>query len=443
MKKTILVLSLAVLSSPSFSADLLAAWRAAQQYDASFLAARYAQVAGSEKTNQGQALLLPSVTLGGNTTYSNTEFSPGKSSALIGDTQSNGQTYGYSVTATQPIYRVDAFASADQLKQQAKLADVQFRVAEQDLILRVAKAYFEVLAADEKVVLADAERKAVGEQLAFAKKAFEVGVATIADTDEAQAGYDSIIAFEIQAKNDLQVKRNIFTLLTGIDAKSIARLSETIEPTEVEPNDISVWLKKSSDTSLNISSQLLQLDIATREVDKFRFESSPKVDLVANFGQNWDTSGISRSGGLDETRKGTIALQLSIPLYTGGRRSSELREAAAKQSEQRETVEATRRNTEQSTTQAFLGVNAGAAQISALEQVLKSSKSLLASSKLGRDVGVRTTVDVLNAEQKLFNTRYDLTVARYTYLYTRLQLAAIVGDLDEKDLRAVNRWLVN
>ncbi|MGL4996271.1 MAG: TolC family outer membrane protein [Deefgea sp.] len=443
MKKTILAFSLAVLSSSSFAADLLAAWRAAQLHDASFLAARYAQTAGSEKANQGQALLLPSVALGGNTTYSNTEFSPGKTSASMNDTQSNGQGYGYSITATQPVYRVDAFASADQLKQQAKLADVQFRVAEQDLILRVAKAYFEVLAADEKVALANAEKKAVGEQLAFAKKAFEVGVATIADTDEAQAAYDSIVAYEIQAKNDLQVRRNVFTLLTGVNAESIARLSETIEPTQVEPNDLLVWLKKSSDTSLNISSQLLQLDIASREVDKYRLESSPKIDLVANYGQNWDSSGISRSGGRDQTNKGAITLQLSIPLYTGGRRSSELREAAAKQLEQRETLEATRRNTEQLTTQAFLGVNAGAAQISALEQVLKSSKSLLASSKLGRDVGVRTTVDVLNAEKKLFNTRYDLTVARYTYLYTRLQLAAVVGDLDEKDLRLVNRWLVN
>ncbi|QZA77932.1 TolC family outer membrane protein [Deefgea tanakiae] len=443
MKKTILALSVALLSSPSFSADLLAAWRAAQQHDASFLAARYAQTAGSEKANQGQALLLPSVTLGGNTTYSNTDFSPGKTSASVKDTQSSGQAYGYSITATQPVYRVDAFASADQLKQQAKLAEVQFRVAEQDLILRVAKAYFEVLAADEKVVLANAEKKAVGEQLAFAKKAFEVGVATIADTDEAQASYDTIVAYEIQAKNEQQVKRNAFTLLTAVNAESIARLSEKIEPTSVEPNDLSVWLKKSSDTSLNISGQLLQLDIATREVDKYRFESSPKVDLVANYGQNWDSSGISRSGGLDQTNKGAITLQLSIPLFTGGRRSSELREAAARQSEQRETLEATRRNTEQLTTQAFLGVNAGAAQITALEQVLKSSQSLLASSKLGRDVGVRTTVDVLNAERKLFSTRYDLTVARYTYLYTRLQLAAVTGDLDEKDLRFVNRWLVN
>ncbi len=443
MNKTILVLSLAILSAPSFSADLLTSWRAAQQYDATFLAARYAQLAGSEKTNQGQALLLPAVTLSSNANYANSEFSPGKRSPGLQNTQNNGESYGYSITAVQPIYRVATFASADQLKQQAKLADVQFRVAEQDLILRVAKAYFEVLAADEKVALAAAEKKAVAEQLAFAKKSFEVGLATIADTDEAQASYDSIVAFEILVQNDQRVKSNAFTLLTAIDAKSIARLSETIEPTQVEPNDLSAWLKKSVDSSLNINSQLLQLDIATREIDKYRLASMPQLDLVANYGQNWEGSGLSRSGGLDQTRRGVITLQLSIPLYTGGRRSSELREAAAKQSEQTEIVEATRRDTQQSTTQAFLGVNAGAAQITALEQVLKSSQSLLASSKLGRDVGVRTTVDVLNAEKKLFNTRYDLTVARYTYLYTRLQLAAIVGDLAEKDLYVVNRWLVN
>lgn len=441
MKKNVLILSLALFSTPSFAADLLAAWRAAQQYDPSFSAARYAQIAGSEKKQQGQSLLLPTVTLGANVAHSDNEYLPGNANSSISSTQS-GHGYNYGVTATQPIYRVDAFASADQLKTQAKLADVAFKAAEQDLILRVAKTYFEVLAADEKVALAIAEKKAIGEQLAFAKKAFEVGVATIADTDEAQASYDSILAEEVVAKNDLVVKQNAFTLLTGLNAQSIARLRENIEPTLAEPNDISVWLKKSSDTSLNIGSQLLQLDIAKREVDKYRFESSPQVNLVANYGQNWEASGISRSGGLDQTNKGAITLQLSIPLYTGGRRSSELREAAAKESEQRQTLEATRRSTEQSTTQAFLGVNAGAAQINALEQVLKSSQSLLASSKLGRDVGVRTTVDVLNAEQKLYNTRYALTVARYTYLYTRLQLAAVVGDLDEKQLYAVNQWLV-
>ncbi|MBM5574622.1 TolC family protein [Deefgea sp. CFH1-16] len=158
MKKNVLILSLALFSMPSFAADLLAAWRAAQQYDPSFSAARYAQIAGSEKKQQGQSLLLPTVTLGANVAHSDNEYLPGNANSSISSTQS-GHGYNYGVTATQPIYRVDAFASADQLKTQAKLADVAFKAAEQDLILRVAKTYFEVLAADEKVALAIAEKK--------------------------------------------------------------------------------------------------------------------------------------------------------------------------------------------------------------------------------------------------------------------------------------------
>jgi outer membrane protein len=163
---------------------------------------------------------------------------------------------------------------------------------------------------------------------------------------------------------------------------------------------------------------------------------------MASYGTDWTGSGLSRSGATDQAAAGAIKLQLSIPIYTGGDRSSRLREAAAKKDQQRDSVEATRRDVEQSTKQAFLGVNAGAAQIRALQQVLKSSESLLASSKLGREVGVRTTIDVLNAEQKYYATRYDLVLARYTYLYARLLLAAAAGELAEKDLIEVNEWLL-
>ena len=441
MHKTLLALSVALLSLPSFSADLLQAWQAAQQYDATMLASRYAQQAGLEKANQAHALLLPKVTLAGNSGYLVNDYQAG--SNLLQDSNSNGNNYGYSISAQQPIFRAEVFASSDQLKKQADLATVQYQLAEQELILRVAKAYFELLAADEKVQLAKAQKQAIAEQLALAKKSFEVGVATITDTDEAQASYDSILAEEIVANNDLVVKKNALSLLTGLDSENIAKLTDAMAPTLPVPNDLSVWLKKSSNTSLSIDRQLLTLDIAKREIDKYRLLNSPSLDLVASYGQAWDSGCISRSGNTDQTGKGMIGLQLSIPLFTGGERTSKLNEAAAKEAQQRQIVEATRRETEQLTKQAFLGVNAGAAQINALQQVLKSSQSLLASSKLGREVGVRTTVDVLNAEQKYYQTRYDLTVARYSYLYTKLQLAAVVGDLNEMDVKAVNEWLIN
>ncbi|WP_348943919.1 TolC family outer membrane protein [Chitinibacter sp. FCG-7] len=440
LKSSLIALSLLGLSQGVWATDLLQAWQAAATFDAQISAARNAQIAGQEKATQGQALLLPKITLSGNTAYSQTDYHPGR--GPLTDTSANGQTYGYSLSAAQPIYRAEAFAAADQLKKQTDLANVQFRQAEQDLILRVAKTYFELLAAQEKVQLVQAQKQAVGEQLAFAKKSFEVGVATITDTDEAQASYDSILAAEIVAQNDLAVKSSAFSLLTGLNDSQLATIGDRVQPQPPVPNDLASWLQKAQNSSLSNTGQQLALDIASREIDKYKAVSAPTLDLVASYGNDWTGSGLSRSGGTDQTSSGAIKLQLSIPIYTGGDRSSKLREAAAKKAQQSDTVEATRRDVEQATKQAFLGVNAGAAQIRALQQVLKSSESLLASSKLGREVGVRTTIDVLNAEQKYYATRYDLIVARYTYLYARLLLAASAGELAEKDLIAVNEWLL-
>ncbi|WP_052190604.1 TolC family outer membrane protein [Chitinibacter sp. ZOR0017] len=441
-KPLLLAMGLLSLHTSAWSTDLLQAWQSAAQFDARISAARNAQIAGQEKANQGQALLLPKVTLSGNTAYARSEYQPGRTVPTAPHTENDGQTYGYSISAAQPIYRADAFASAEQLKKQTALADVQYRAAEQDLILRVSKAYFELLAAQEKVTLAQAQKQAVSEQLALAKKSFEVGVATITDTDEAQASYDSILAAEIAAKNDLDVKASAFSLLTGLPADQLARIGDQHQPAAPEPNDLSVWLNKAKTNSLNTQGQQIALEIAEREIDKYKALSAPTLDLVASYGNDWTGSGLSRSGATDQTSSGAIKLQLSIPLFTGGDRSSRLREAAAKKDEQKDNLLATQRDAEQATKQSFLGVNAGAAQIRALQQVLKSSESLLASSKLGREVGVRTTIDVLNAEQKYYATRYDLVVARYSYLYARLLLAAAAGELSEKDLIGVNEWLV-
>ena len=442
MKKTLISLSLALFSQSLFAADLLASWHAAQKYDANFAAARSALDAGREKSEQGKALLLPHVSLSANANKVQSDFSAGQNSDAY-NFDKNGNSYGYNLSLTQPVYRADAFASSDQLKKQTAQSEVIFRVAEQDLILRVAKAYFEVLGAEEKVKQTTAQKEAVAQQLAQAKKSFEVGVSTITDTDEAQARFDSITAAEIAARNELAIKRNAYELLTQLNPEALTPISNRQQPVPPQPNDMAVWLQRSANGSLVIAGQQLGLDISTREIDKYRLEGSPTLDLVAGYGDAWKSSGISTSGGSDRTGSGQIGLQLSIPLFTGGDRSSKLREAIAKNEQQRQTVEASRRDTTQLTKQAFLGVSSGAAQILALQQALKSSESSLASTKLGREVGVRTTIDVLNAEQTYFTTRYELTVARYTYLYARLQLAATTGELSENDLISVNLWLGN
>ncbi|GLS03991.1 outer membrane protein [Chitiniphilus shinanonensis] len=441
MKRTVIAAGLALLSQVAAAADLLESWRASQQYDASYQAARYALEAGREKANQGRALWLPKLTLDGGANAATQKYHPGRDTLTAPETSANGDQYNLGITATQPIYRADVFVGADQLSKQTDLAEVQFRDADQQLILRVAQAYFEVLAAEERVQLSASQKEAVSQQLAQAKKSFEVGVATITDTNEAQARYDAIVASEIAALNDLDIKRNAFQMLTGLDPTQLAKISEGRKPTRPNPPVMDQWTQRAQAENLSVLAQQLNLDISAREIDRYRVATAPTLDLVAKYGSSWDSDELSRSGGRDRSDSGVIGLQLSIPLYTGGDRSSRYREAIANRDKESSGLEAAKRNSVQQAKQAFLGVQSGAAQIDALEQAQRSSLSSLESTKLGREVGVRTTVDVLDAEQNYYQTRYDLVVARYQYLYSRLQLAYAVGQLDEGDVNEVNQWL--
>lgn len=439
MSKPLLIASLLLASHLAMGVDLIESLQAAKSFDATYAAARQTLQAGLEKNEQARALLLPKVTFSGNGSYNYNSYEAGQGT---GSYDRDGHSFGYGVNATQPVYRIENLAGADQLRKQAALAEVQYRVAEQDLILRVARAYFEVVAAEEKMRVIDAQKAAISQQLALAKKSFEVGVATITDTDETQTRYDAILSQEIAASNDLEIKREVFAQLTALDPEKLAAIGDRQQPSAPQPNNLSDWLSRAQNGNFGLASQRLNLDIAKREIDKYRAETSPSLDLVASYGDAWKSGGISNSGARDRNGTGVVGLQLSIPIYTGGNRSSQFREAIAKEDAQRSNVEATRRSVIQSAQSGFLGVKNGAAQIRALQQALVSSKSLVDSTTLGQEVGVRTTIDVLNAQQQYYSTRYDLTVARYGYLYSRLQLLAAVGDLTEKEIQEINNWLV-
>ena len=442
MKKSLLMVGLTLIAQGAIGADLLEAWNAARKTDAVFSAARNALLAGQEKTVQGTALLLPKLSLTGNTGLAVSDSEPGNVSSSNPVYHRRGNSYGYSMSLTQPVYRIEALAGADQLRKQTALADIQFRLAESDLIQRVAKTYFDVILAEEKIHQIAAQKESVSQQLAQAKVSFEVGVATITDVDAAQASYDGLLSQEIAALNDRDVKQQAFEQLTGLDPKKLASVSDKLQPGAPEPAVMAPWINRADAGNFALLSQRLNLEIARREVDKYKMETAPALDVVASYGSKWDGSSISKSGGQDKTTTGQIMLQLSVPLYTGGNRSSQFREAVAKQEQQRDFVESARRDAVLNTQKAFLGVQSGAAQIRALQQALNSNKSLVDSTTLGKEVGVRTIVDVLNAQQQYYLTRYDLTSARCNYLLSRLQLAAAVGDLTVKDLEEVAKWLV-
>ena len=435
------------IGGSAWATDLSSVYQEARKYDATFAAAEATARAGHEKADQGRALWLPQVSASANYTHTDTTVdgvgvNPANGQTIqTGESTVSGHSYGYTVTANQPLYNVNSSVGNSQLQEQARLADVTFSAAKQSLILRVSQAYFDVLYAQDSLEYVRAQKQAVGQQLAQAKKSFEVGVATITDTHEAQASYDAIVATEIATENTLIVKQNAFLQLTGVPADDLAPLQAKALALPPDPDDMNVWLKRAEDKSLDIDAQRGSLAIAEAEIDKYRALRQPTLGAVAQYGETWTPGSSALLSSSDKTKTATIGVVLNIPLYTGGTTSSKLREALALRDSAQLQLEATRRAVAQNTKQAFLGVRAGAAQIRALEQARVSAQSSLDSTTLGREVGVRTTLDVLNSQQQLYSTKRDLAQARYNYLISKLTLAQAVGDLTEKDLDGVNNQL--
>lgn len=429
MKQISLVL-LAVIASPMLhAANLVEIYREAQQQDAAYASARAAYEAGLEKLPQGRALLLPSVNLGANTTWNEVE-----SPALNRQYNSNG----YNLSLTQPIYRKQNFAQYEQSKSQVSQAESQFAIARQDLIIRVAQAYFDVLLAQDNVALAGAQKAAISEQLEMAKRNFEVGTATIVDSHEAQSRYDLSNSQEIAAQNDLEIKRRALQLIISKIPDQLAALGDKLPLILPEPNDMSKWAEQAEQQSPQVQIQRAALEIATQEVERNRAGHYPTLDLVASHGRNSSSSTFTLGQTITSQ---SIGLQLNLPIYQGGSVSSKVREALANQEKARQDLEQSSRQTVLQTRQAFLGVTSGMAQVKALEQALISSQSSLDSTRLGQEVGVRTNVDVLNAQQQFYTAKRDLSQARYNYILSQLKLKSAVGTLREEDLEQVNRWL--
>lgn len=439
MKLRLLILALGFGSTTAALAeDLLHIYREAQKQDATVAAARATWRATQEKLVQGRSGLLPSVNLSGNLTQTNFD-SRVKSEPPI-DTERNYHSHGFTLSATQPVYRMQNFVAYDQAKQQVTQADWILGAAEQDLVLRVAQAYFDALLAGDSVSLAGAQKAAVSQQLAQARRNFEVGTATITDTNEAQAKYDQIVAQEIAAQNDLEIKYRALQSVIGRFPASLSPLGPKLELKTPEPAIMDDWVARAEKSGYAVRISEATFEISKLEVDRNRAGHYPTLDLVASYNDTRSSaSSLSTFGSNSKT--GQISLQLAIPLYAGGAQSSKVREAAANFEKSRQDLEGARRAATLSARQAFLGVTNGIAQVKALQQALVSADTALSSSKVGMEVGVRTNVDVLNAQQQVYQVRRDLAAATYNYLMNLLRLKAAVGELREADLEQFNRYL--
>lgn len=429
LKPLFLALTIA-LSPATEAANLSDVFRDAQAYDAQYAAAQAALRAGQEKAAQGRAGLLPNVNLGGNVRYNNVD-----SSLAGGDT--DYASNGAALTAAQPLFRRQNQVAYEQAKNQVKIAEMQFRAAEQDLILRVAQAYFDVLQSQDNLAFINAQKAAITEQLAAARRNFEVGTATITDTHEAQARFDLAVAQEIAEQNTHNIRLRALEKLIGKPAGSLDVLVENkILKTEVA--SIDDWAQRAAEGNLQTEIQRLSKAIADQEVERNRAGHLPTLDAVAGYTINNNQNfGVQQV----DTRTASIGLELNLPIYQGGLTSSRVREAVANQEKARHELEAASREASLSARQAWLNVNSGAARVRALEQALVSTKAQLDSTKLGLDVGVRTNLDVLDAEQQVLSARRDLAGARYAYLLAGLALKAAVGTLAAADLAEIDQHL--
>jgi outer membrane protein len=441
MKLKPLPLLLATLlgaSSGAQAADLLETFRAAQANDPVFAATRATLQAGQEKLPQGRSLLMPNISLNANSAFNDSTIQYRGATFLPGG-NNRYNSHGYGVNLTQPLFRQQNWLAYTEAELQVAQAEAQFKIAEQDLILRVAQAYFDVLIAQDSVQLAEAQKTAIAEQLEQAKRNFEVGSATITDTHEAQARYDLASAQEIAAQNTLEIKKRTLQQLIDTMPKDLKHLGKGFKLESPQPADMEKWVDDAQSNSLQLAIAQAGAEIAEKEVARNRGGHYPTVDLVANYSNNQSNGG-SFGVGSDNTSK-SVGVQLNMPLFQGGAVNSKWREAEANRERARQELENTRRSVALQTRQAYLGVVSGIAQVKALQQAITSSESVLEASKLGQEVGVRTNLDVLNAQQQLYATRRDLYQAEYNYLISHLHLKAAVGSLGEEDLIKVNQVL--
>lgn len=440
----------ALFSLNASAADLIQVYQQALANDATFASARASAAAGRERIAQGRSGLLPTIGITGSSIKNDRDSSPWNEGLRVTDETTgvtriiagggpNERTTEFTIGLTQPLFRWDRWETYQQSKLQQAIAEAQFAQAQQELITRVAQAYFDVLAAQDKLESTRAQKTAVTEQLASAKRNFEVGTQTITDTHEAQAAYDLVIAQEFAAVNDLDNKRNTLQAIIGAEPTNLAPLKAGIALTAPSPANPDPWVSAAESQNYGVTVQQLAVEVAKREISKTRAGHYPTLDLVASSSRQ-DTSGrVTNVSGVN--RNNGIGVQFSVPIFNGFGVTSRVRETIALEDKARNDLEATRRQAALQARQAYLGVNSGMAQVKALEAAEVSSQSALESNKLGYQVGVRINIDVLNAQRQLYSTRTDLSRARYDTILNGLRLKAASGSLRESDLAAVNALL--
>jgi outer membrane protein len=439
MRPTIAGSLLLIVSAQTVQAeDLLELWPVAMAQDGKYQSARHRYLADQESINQSRALLLPTVSLLYETKKTDQDINKSDNAVFESGSESYDTTTA-GITVTQSIFDYSHWQRYAQSKISVNKAEVEFNLARQELLLRLAESYFLVLERGDQLETVLTEKAAMQKHLELSERKLASGLGRRVDVEDARARYLNALSKEVELQSRLEDSRYGLREVLGSIPKKLLALRPNIELQPPVPDSVDEWITKASQYNLELRALSLSLQVEQKEINALRGEHYPTLDLVyRDF--NTDTGGSVFGGGSD-VDEADIILQLNVPLYSGGATSSKVRQAIEKRYSVMEDINNKRRVVEREAQDAFSRIRSAIVQIGALEQSVKAQKSLVQSRSRGYRSGKNSILDLLDAQQDLSQAEQALTKARYDYVLNILRLKFAVGDLQEEDLATVNGWL--
>jgi outer membrane protein len=434
MKKSIATMLLGLLVQAAPAEDLAAVYEIAFDYDAQLRAAGAVRDAQYEAKPLARSGLLPQIGVYGDLAHENRNVRDSSTPSVDGDWNSGN----LGVSLTQPLFRRDRLVRMKQADWQLEQADADYAIAQQDLVLRVAAAYFSVLDAEEGVTFIRAEKKAIERQLDQAKQRFEVGLIAITGVHEAQARYDQANTDEILQLNALDQTWEELREIIGVKPEKVNTLKETIPLEPPMPADVDAWRTMALENNPIIKSASDATQVAQKEIDVQYSGHYPTLDLVASYGASRFDADY-----LNDADNGRVAVELNVPIYTGGGVTAATRQARHLMIATQEQLDQARRAVDKDVRNAYREVHASISAVRSLQAGIVSAQSSVEATEAGFEVGTRTLVDVLNEQRDLYAAKRDYARARYTYVLRGLQLKLAAGVLKEEDIREINSLLDN
>ena len=464
MRKVLLLPLTTLLASSLASGDtLMQIYEKAVRSDPLVREADANKLATQEGKPIARGALLPQVS--GTAAYGNATAN-GSTTNQIGDViaaspidSRNYYARNWNVQIRQSVFRWDQWVQLSQAGKESAQADVDYEAAQQDLVIRVAEAYFNVLAAEDTLASEQASKDAIGRQLEQAQKRFEVGLIAITDVQEAQAAYDQALAAEILAKRNVANRQELLRTIIDEPPPALAKPGPDLPLLSPDPADENQWVDLAMQQNRSLISSQIGTEIAKDNVSLARTGHYPTVDLVASR-NNTNNDGFSRApcravlncdgadiGTIVRSNTGTdlandaVSLQFAMPFFSGGSTSARVQQAVYQHRASRERLERTARETERQTRDAYLGVISEISRVQALKQAFESAKTALKATEAGFDVGTRTTVDVLAARRTVFVAETNYLRSRYDYLINGLRLKQAAGTLTKDDIAQIDGLL--